>query len=42
MKLQGTMSKLLSHVFAQIDGVVWDMMSNQTGIKRRSTRWSKS
>ena len=34
MKLQGTMSKLLGHVFAQIDGVVWDMMSNQTGIKR--------
>jgi len=35
MKLQqGTMSKLLSHVFAQIDGVVWDLMSNQTGIKR--------
>ena len=24
MKLQGTMSKLLGHVFAQIDGVVWD------------------
>lgn len=34
MKLQGTMSKLLGHVFAQIDGVVWDLMSNQTGIKR--------
>lgn len=34
MKLQGTMSKLMGHVFAQIDGVVWDMMSNQTGIKR--------
>ena len=34
MKLRGTMSKLLGHVFAQIDGVVWDMMSNQTGIKR--------
>jgi len=34
MKLQGTMAKLMSHVFAQIDGVVWDIMSNQTGIKR--------
>lgn len=34
MKLQGTMSKLMGHVFAQIEGVVWDMMSNQTGIKR--------
>ena len=34
MKLNGTMSKLMGHVFAQIDGVVWDLMSNQTGIKR--------
>ena len=34
MKLQGTMAKLMGHVFAQIDGVVWDIMSNQTGIKR--------
>ena len=34
MKLQRTMAKLMGHVFAQIDGVVWDVMSNQTGIKR--------
>jgi len=34
MKLQGTMSKLLNQVFAQVDGVVWDLMSNTTGIKR--------
>ena len=34
MKLQGTMSKLLNQVFAQVDGVVWDLMSNTTGIQR--------
>lgn len=34
MKLQGTMSKLLGQVFAQVDGVVWDLMSNTTGVKR--------
>lgn len=34
MKLQGTMSKLMGHVFTQIDGVVWGLMSNSTGIKR--------
>lgn len=33
-KMTGTMSKLLGHVFAPIDGVVWDLMSNSTGIKR--------
>lgn len=33
-KMNGTMSKLLGHVFAPIDGVVWDLMSNSTGIKR--------
>ncbi len=34
MKLQGTMSKLLNQVFSQVDGVVWDLMSNTTGIQR--------
>jgi hypothetical protein len=30
----GAMSKLLNQVFAQVDGVVWDLMSNTTGIRR--------
>lgn len=34
MKTSGTMSKLLNQVLAQVDGVVWDLMSNTTGIKR--------
>jgi len=34
MKTSGTMSKFLNQVFAQVDGVVWDPMSNTTGIKR--------
>lgn len=34
MKTSGTMSKLLNQVFSQVDGVVWDLMTNTTGIKR--------
>ena len=33
MKLQNTMSNLLSQVFAPVDGVVWDLMSNTTGVQ---------
>lgn len=33
-KMNGTMGKLMSNIFAPIDGVVWDLMSNSTGIKR--------